>query len=176
MLLTGFGAAACGSAGPGVADVNATTTTASSTTQSKSSTSPPNNALAFVDCMRTHGEPNMPEPVISGHNVQISVTAGLDPNSPRFAAANNACKHLLPNDGVAKGNVITPSDQADYLKAVACMRAHGFPDFPDPVFEKDNVAFPSRAAIDTNSAHYKGALAICEKLIPAGLPYSSGGS
>jgi hypothetical protein len=172
-------AAACGGgpSGHAVASLGTTTTTTGpSGAKGGSTTSPANSALAFVNCMRTHGEPNMPEPAIEGHSVSIVVTPGLDPNSPKFIAANKACKHVLPNNGVSKGATITPADQADYLKAVACMRSHGFPDFPDPVFSNDNVTFNNPTHIDPNSPQYKTALAICDKLIPAGLPDSSPGA
>jgi hypothetical protein len=135
-----------------------------------------NNALAFVSCMRTHGEPNMPEPVSHGRSVNISVTpgSGVDPRSPQFTAATNACKHLVPRGKFSApgGETITPADQADYLRAVACMRTHGFPKFPDPVFQNNNVTFSTTTPIDTHSAQYQRALATCDKLIPAGLPDS----
>jgi hypothetical protein len=157
-----------------------TTTTAPSAAPSVSKASAIHSALAFIGCMRTHGEPNMPEPDVtkSGSHVAVNINAssGIDPNSPQFAAATNACKHLLPNDGVpSKGQTITPADQADYLKAVVCMRSHGFPDFPDPTFQDNTVTFVARTPIDANSSQYKSALTTCQKLIPAGLPYSSPG-
>jgi hypothetical protein len=175
LLGTGVLAAACGGgpSGPAVASVGTTTTTAlPSAAKGGSTTSPSNSVLAFVNCMRTHGEPNMPEPVIDGRSVHIVVTPGLDPNSPRFTAADNACKHLLPDNGAPR-DTITPADHADYLKAAACMRSHGVPNFPDPVFENGTVMFTSRTPSDTSSSEYQSALATCQKLIPAGLPYSS---
>jgi hypothetical protein len=137
------------------------------------------HALAWINCMRTHGEPNMPNPTSEGNNVHINIKvgSGVDPHSPRFTAAFHACKHLLVlgKSSPAGGNTITPADQADYLKAVACMRSHGFPKFPEPVFQDNNVTFNSTTPIDTNSAQYQRALATCDKLIPAGLPYSGRG-
>jgi hypothetical protein len=54
------------------------------------------------------------------------------------------------------------------------MRSHGFPGFPDPVFRNNNVTFSAAGSrIDTNSSQYKSALTTCQKLIPAGLPFSS---
>ena len=53
------------------------------------------------------------------------------------------------------------------------MRSHGVPNFPDPSFEDNSVEFNETTPIDTNSPQYKSALATCQKLIPAGLPYSS---
>jgi hypothetical protein len=56
----------------------------------------PHPALAFVNCMRTHGEPNMPDPVVDGNSVRISIKvgSGVDPRSAQFAAAYHACKYL----------------------------------------------------------------------------------
>jgi len=179
LLGIGVLAAACGSGSPsqGVASVGqTTTTTGSSGAQATSAASRENSALAYISCMRTHGEPNMPEPDFNGGHVSINITggSGVDPSSPQFARANKACEHLVPTKGGASGgNTITPADQADYLKAVACMRSHGIPNFPDPSFEDNSVEFNETTPIDTNSPQYKSALATCQKLIPAGLPYSS---
>jgi hypothetical protein len=53
------------------------------------------------------------------------------------------------------------------------MRSHGFPGFPDPVFQNDNVTFSAAGSrIDTKSSQYTSALTTCQKLIPAGLPDS----
>jgi len=182
VALLGLGvlAAACGGgpSSPGVASAGRTTTTTTgpSTAQNGSSASLENGALAYVACMRTHGEPNMPELTVNGSGVHISASAGsgFDPNTPQYTAANKACAHLLPKKGgVSGGNTITAADQADYLKAAACMRAHGVPNFPDPTFENNSVEFSNTTPIDTNAPQYKSALATCQKLIPAGLPYSS---
>jgi hypothetical protein len=177
MLVAGCGG---GSSEQGVASLGTTSTTTTTTAagRSENTSSPTNTAIAFVGCMRTHGEPNMPEPSVrktGGHtSVSINASSGIDPNSPLFAAADNACKHLLPNNGApSKGNSITPADQKDYLKAAACMRAHGIPDFPDPTFQNGDVSFNSRTPIDTNTPQYTHALRTCQKLVPAGLPYSS---
>jgi hypothetical protein len=179
LLGIGVLAAACGggSSGSGVAKLGATTTTTvPSAGGPKTATKASDEALRFIGCLRTHGEPNMPDPDISGNHVSINIGAssGVNPNSPQFAAAYNACKHLLPNGGAAKGSRITSADQADYLKAAACMRSHGIPNFPDPTFADNSVEFNARTPIDANSPQYKSALETCQKLIPAGLPYSSG--
>jgi len=179
LLGIGVLATACGggSSGSGVAGLGATTTTTlPSAAGPKTATKAPDEALRFIDCLRTHGEPNMPDPDISGNHVSINVNAssGVNPNSPQFAAAYNACRHLLPNGGVSKGNTITSADQRDYLKAAECMRLQGIPNFSDPTFANNGVEFNARTPIDANSPQYKSALATCQKLIPAGLPYSTG--
>jgi hypothetical protein len=165
-VFTGVLAAGCGSGSSGL-----------SVAQPGNAASLESAALGFTDCMRTHGEPNMPEPSFNGGHAALDITpgSGVDPNSPQFTAATQACQHLVSKGGASPGPTITAADQADYLKAVACVRSHGFPGFPDPVFQNNTVTFNKPASkIDTNSAQFKTALMTCQKLIPAGLPDSSG--
>jgi hypothetical protein len=68
---------------------------------------------------------------------------------------------------------ITAADRPAYLKAAACIRSHGFPNFPNPTFGKNTVTFNLPPNINTNSSQAKRAEAICVKLIPPGLPYSN---
>jgi hypothetical protein len=155
-------AAGCGGGGsPGVASV-ASSTTAATTTQ--------NGAVAFAHCMRSHGVPTFPDPDSSGvfdgpKLKQVGVSAS------RVRAAQSACNHLLPN-GIPLAGRITRADQVYYLRGAACMRRHGVPDFPDPTFQNNNVRFNIPSSIDANSSRVKSAVATCQKLIPAGLPYS----
>jgi len=49
-------------------------------------------ALAFSACMRKHGVPNFPDPqFLAGGRVLEKITSGVDPNSPRFQAAQQKC-------------------------------------------------------------------------------------
>src|SRR5262245_32582563 len=52
----------------------------------------------FSSCMRSHGEPNFPDPDAQG-NLTINPSSGIDPSSPRFQAAQRACSKYLPNGG-----------------------------------------------------------------------------
>jgi hypothetical protein len=171
LITTGVLAAACGGGSPSATNPPPAV--------GRSTNSMENSLLAYTDCMRTHGEPNMAEPTFSDGGVHVSATvgSGFEPNSPQFATANNACKHLLPKKGgFPRTDALTPAEQADYLRAAVCMRSHGILNFPDPTFQNDSVQFNSTTPIDTTSAQYTSALATCQKLIPAGLPYSSSSS
>jgi hypothetical protein len=58
--------------------------------------------LAFSACMRSHGEPNFPDPQFgAGGRVSLKISAGsgLDPRSPQFQAAQKACQKNLPGKG-----------------------------------------------------------------------------
>jgi hypothetical protein len=59
------------------------------------------NALAFSACMRKHGVKDFPDPTFSGGGVNIGIHVGsgssdLNPNSPVFQKAQQACGSLLP--------------------------------------------------------------------------------
>jgi hypothetical protein len=71
-------------------------------------------ALSYSKCMRSHGEPNFPDPQFGagggGISIRISLHAGsgasaLDPQSPIFQAAQKACSALLP--GASGGGAST---------------------------------------------------------------------
>ncbi len=159
-------AAGCGGGGgsPEVASVASSTTSA---------TTPPSGAVAFARCMRSHGVPGFPDPS-GGGAFDGSAIKHLVVGRSQMRAAQSACIHLLPNGIVptAPGYTITRADRIDYLKAAACMRRHGIPDFPDPTFPSNGVKFTIPSSIDQNSPRVRSALPVCRKLIPAGLPYS----
>jgi hypothetical protein len=53
-------------------------------------------ALKFVACMRSHGLPDMPDPVTAGGGVTQQLPRGTNPASPVFKAAQAACQKLTP--------------------------------------------------------------------------------
>jgi hypothetical protein len=167
--------AACGStpSGPGVA------TAGSSSTAAKSSSAPSgrSGALAYSQCMRSHGLKDFPDPNGSGQ-LQISAGPGSDliPTNPQFNAAQQACKSLMPGPG-------TPAQQhkdlAAALKFARCMRAHGVPSFADPSPQTgpqtqsqsgggNNGSSRGTTGIDPNSPQFKAANQACRSLAPGG--------
>lgn len=121
--------------------------------------------------MRSNGVPGFPEP--KGKLLPELDPQRLGVTQSQLQAALSACNHLLP--GVTGGNAtIAPAARVDYLKGSACMRAHGFRNFPDPTFLGNGagVRYEVPPSIDRNSSRFEHAVATCEKLIPSGLPYS----
>ena len=97
--------------------------------------------LSFVSCVRAHGIPNLPDPgsrpsdAGSGpvlNLMGVTFPAGITPQSPAFRTAMQACKHLLPNGGTPPP--VSASQRKQAIAAAQCMRTHGVPNFPDPVF------------------------------------------
>jgi hypothetical protein len=59
-------------------------------------------ALKFSQCMRSNGVPNFPGPKESGGRVALTIGngSGINPNSPQFQKATQACRSLMPGGGV----------------------------------------------------------------------------
>jgi hypothetical protein len=90
------------------------------------------SALAYANCMRSHGVPDFPDPDGQGDFV-IHGGAGTDlaPSSPAFQAAELVCGQF----GSAGRQVTAAQENQEFqksLKAAACMRANGVPNYPEP--------------------------------------------
>jgi hypothetical protein len=93
--------------------------------------------MSYAHCMRSHGILAFPDPTPNpgGPGGSFSWSGGgkdgdLEPNDPRYQAANKTCQTLLPDGGQI------PTASAKQLAAdvamAACLRSHGVPNFPDP--------------------------------------------
>jgi hypothetical protein len=168
-------AAGCGGGGsPGVANVASPTTTGTTATTGAATTVPSGSragALAFARCMRSHGIPNWPDPTSNGGFDKAALRQlGLSASRVR-TIEERSCNYVFQNG--ASGRTITLADQADYLRAAACMRSHGFPAFPDPTFQNGNVTVNVASGVNRDSAQFRSAAGTCTRLIPRGLPYSN---
>jgi hypothetical protein len=140
--------------------------------------SPASQAVAYTDCMHTHGLPDFPEPQVSEHgsstSIKMAVPVGVGKN-PKFKSASEACRKLLPGGGPGNQAPLTPAQQAQYLRAAACIRTHGVPNFPDPTFSGGEVHIDHQH-LNESSPAFKAAVHDCESLIPAGARGDSGHS
>jgi hypothetical protein len=190
-LIAGFAALALltvgcggGTKTPTVAHLGSSTSAASSSSSQSSSSStgssqngsasPDSQGVAYSACMREHGVPNFPDPKVTtnGNEVKVAVrvTPGITGN-PHFSSAQHACSKLLPGGGPGEGpnQQISPHEQSQYLKAAACIRSHGIPNFPDPTFSGGGVHVPKTAGVDPRSPQVRAAEEACQSLIPGGL-------
>ena len=132
--------AGCGgsSSSPGVAHLSSSTSSSSpasggGSSSPESSASTQQKMVKFSQCMRTHGEPEFPEPTEGGIRIQNHNGHGPNPESSRFQAAEKACSKYAPSK-VAPSPAEQAKMQEGALKFSACMRSHGVPNFPDPEF------------------------------------------
>jgi hypothetical protein len=130
--------AACSSSG---------SSTGSSSPSAGGSTRSP-SAVAYSACMRSHGVLNFPDPDSSG-NLPKPDAHHLGVSSSQLQAAQQACQHLLPNNGGAinAGSIQQCMLASDCPPALVqqvlneernfaqCMRSHGVPNWPDPIID-----------------------------------------
>jgi hypothetical protein len=96
-------------------------------------------ALAYANCMRSHGVPDFPDPNGQGEfqlhavfeNGDATKDGDLIPSSPAFRAGERTCGSF------ASAGRQMPKSQEDQayqkdLAAAVCMRANGVAGYPDP--------------------------------------------
>jgi hypothetical protein len=122
-----------------------------------------NEQLAeFSHCMRENGVPSFPDLRTVNGTIQLSLPPGVDPNSPQFQQAMEACRSLAPVQQNS-GGAPSAEQQDQMLAFVKCMRKNGVPDFPDP-----KGGLMTGAGIDPNSPQFQSAMQACQSLLPAG--------
>lgn len=127
LLLGGCGAK--GDDGSKVASISTPPKPGGPTAADNSGKSDEDKMRDFAKCMREHGV-DMPDPKPAGDGGGMAITLGGDgADRGKIDAAQNACKHLMPNGGEMK----PPSaEELDKMRKDAkCMRDHGI-DMPDP--------------------------------------------
>jgi hypothetical protein len=148
--------------------------TSSTTAQLPTLQSMTAKALAYAQCMRSHGITNFPDPTVqdTAHEkgVGFSMPAGFDTGSPQFKSAAKACQKQTgfghPSPAMLQALM------ASGLKFAECMRSHGITNYPDPVEHGSNIQLGPGpgSGIDTNSPRYKAAQKACVYLLPNGGP------
>ena len=136
-------------------------------------------SLAYSRCMRAHGVLKFPDPQRSGAIPKLGLQE-LGVSSTVFQSAQKACQRLLPNSGQSSQAWAQMALNALWNFA-RCMRAHGVPNWPDPLAESDpgqpgTPGFPRTLppGVNTNSPVVKNATHRCQHLL-AGIGYGSGG-
>jgi hypothetical protein len=138
-------ASACGSSSAKVAQVG---------TGSGTNAGP--HLQTFSACMRSHGVPTFPDA-----NTEGSIhAAGIDETSPAFRTAYHSCQGLLQGRRRPVHAQSTPESQRQLLAFAKCLRSHGVPKFPDPIFHPDGrleIGVPQ----DPNSPSFIAAANAC---------------
>jgi hypothetical protein len=147
-------AAACGSGSPSGAG-------------SGSGQAPYQQALDYAHCMRAHGDPGFPDPNSQGLFPR--------PAGPRYQPASRACGHLLPSQPLTVAQKQEHVRQA--LRFAACMRSHGYPNYPDPIVTNGGAAVGlSFGGIDQRSPQFHVAVQACHTLEPGLATQLAGGA
>lgn len=154
-------AAACGGSSP-----SSSTPAGGSTDYQK--------AVAYAQCMRSHGVPSYPDPDSQGQFPPVQLGRN-GVSQQAVQSAQNDCRHLQPGGGAGTAQ----QQQAKLTQALdfaRCMRAHGVPDFPDPTAAGNGGIGYNLSGIDTNSPQYQSANRICQSQSGRGQSPVGGGS
>jgi hypothetical protein len=124
----------------------------------------------FAACMRGHGVPGF----YFSHTGSAAAdrltsvlqfgqwVAPANPSSPQFEAALKSCQHLLPMHPPTAAQLQRQLHQE--VRRAACMRAHGYPDYPDPSEQDGHLVRPNLPTdIDTSSPQFQAALQKCNR-------------
>ena len=116
--------------------------------------------LARSQCLRAHGIANYPDPVkingaegfpgsIRGADGSLTVE-GITFSGPAFVAAERACPQ---GGGLGHGPTLSGRQKQAFVAQARCIRTHGVPGFPDPVFGPRGfgVRVPLKAGQDPDS-------------------------
>jgi hypothetical protein len=151
-------AAACGSS---------PSSTAPASSASAGSTAA--EAVAYAQCMRSHGVPEYPDPDSSGQLQKIGSGQQVGVSDAQLNTAQNACQKLWPYQA------LTPAQQQQELTAdlkfAQCMRSHGVPTLPDPVATNGQVEFvisTSKTGINPHSPQILAKVQECMHVLPPG--------
>ena len=130
-------------------------------------------AVAYSQCMRSHGVPAYPGPNSSGDLPKITPNQvpQLGVTAAKFTAAGKACQSLWPYQAPTQAQ--QEQTLTDDLKFAQCMRSHGLPNFPDPVTDPRSgrvefVLSVSRLGASPRSPLILAKARACEHVLPPG--------
>jgi hypothetical protein len=118
---------------------------------------PQQAALAYARCMRQHGM-NVPDPKPGGDLVLGVLPEDVNPDDPKFKAAQRACQQHAPDGG--QPPKLNPQQRQQLLAFARCMRQHGI-NLPDP---DANGGIDERGiGVDPDGPRFKAAEQACQQ-------------
>jgi hypothetical protein len=170
IVAAGLALAGCGRSAPSPG----ASSTAGGTTSSPS-------VVAYSACMRSHGVSKFPDPDSSGH-VPKADAQQLGVSSAQLLTAQQACQSTLPAGGSNEQQEEECYQAGECPQALVqqilsvqrqyagCMRAHGVPNFPDPVIDSEGRPYfdASKAGLTsqfTHSSAFEAKDRVCERLV-----------
>jgi hypothetical protein len=122
-------------------------------------------AFKYSACMRQHGVPNFPDPIVNSTPGHTSVGLRVTPRetgSPSFNGAQKACQGILPMPSPAEIAKQQRQELQGKLSFARCMRRHSLNDFPDPDSHGQfSPSVVSAAGIDIHSPALLAAADAC---------------
>jgi hypothetical protein len=117
-------------------------------------------------CIRSNGVSRFPDPNRGGIPKEDAQQLGV--TESQYQAADNACKHLLPNGGSGPNLAQIEVVRAQSLRFSRCMRSHGV-NLPDPD-SSGRIPDPVSVGIDQGSPQFEAANQACGQYRPPNMP------
>ncbi len=130
-------------------------------------------AVAYAQCVRSHGVPTFPDPNSQGQFPAVQIGRN-GVTQQALQSAQNACRQLQPNGGSGTGQQ-QEGKLTQALDFSRCMRAHGVPNFPDPSTSDGGIGY-NLSGVDTDSPQYQSAQQACRSQSGKGQSPAGGGS
>jgi len=122
--------------------------------------------LAYSRCMQTHGAPFWPDPLasITSRSPTYTITPRIlaQEHGPSWNAALSACAKNAPSQ-LPFTEAQLEAAKTRLMRVTLCMRAHGYPDWPDPIVNPNDVGYlpPRGVSIQDPSRKLKAAAQAC---------------
>ena len=126
------------------------------------------SAVAYSQCMRSHGIPDFPDPNSSGQlSKRAIIQLGVSPSV--LQTAQRACQRLWPYQAPTQAQL--RQQLAQDLTFARCMRSHGVPDFPDPSSSGGQAEFViSLSRVGMSESQLLAKAHQCQHVRPTGAP------
>jgi hypothetical protein len=128
----------------------------------------PSSAVAWIQCVRSHGVPDFPGPDSSGQIPKITSGQQVGVSDSRLNAAQAACQDLWPYQAPTQAQ--QRQQLTEDLRFARCMRSHGV-QVPDPTSGPDGPRFVisiSRDGFNPHSPQIIAKARECQRLMPTG--------
>ncbi len=115
-------------------------------TGSSAGSSQSRRLVSFSACMRSHGVSGFPDPStkqgpnsfgIDGYN--FNLPANMNTQAPAYESANKTCGQRI-GPGSGSGHGIPAKAREAAMAHARCMRTHGVPNYPDPIFSGNGMS------------------------------------
>jgi hypothetical protein len=142
-------------------------------------------AVAYSNCMRSHGVPRYPDPDSNGQLRKTSAQL-LGVSSSQLQSAQTACQSMYPgNGGAVTASLMQCEETGDCPQAMVqqvmsgmrqfsqCMRSHGVAGWPDPTIDSEGrpgFNLLHVQGFDPNSPQIETTMQQCEHTMPGGAP------
>jgi hypothetical protein len=143
------------------------------------------SAVAYSQCIRSHGVPSFPDPPGDGQVPKVSAQE-LGVSDSQLAAAQRACQRLYPaGSGLLNRDSIGQCEQTgdcppalvrqavhDMLIFARCMHSHAVPGWPDPRIDSEGRPGFNLLHVGFNpdSAQVSNAMQECGQTMPVHIP------